>query len=576
MKKFLKSLMFAALGLFALSSCEDVPAPYDIPGAGQGGVTPGEKEEATGSGTLADPWNVTAANEACSALQQSSTSETFLSDEVYVKGVISQIDNVDPSYGNATYYISNDGTSTNQLEVYRGYYLDGAKFTSADQIAVGDTVIVCGKLQNWLGKVNEFTTGSKIVYHNGNSADVPSGERAEPAGAGTESDPYNVSAVLKLYEDNAVPSGEVYVRGKISDIRSLDTSKYTRAQYYISDDGTTAYQFYVYNGLYLGGENFTSDDQLKVGDEVVVYGTLTSYNGTNEFAANNKIVELNGQKAEDNPTPEPTGTPEGDGTEANPWNVAAVTQAYAANNNFYDADKVYYVKGIVTNVATFSDKYGSLSYYIADEANGTNTFYVYSGLGLEQSKFSSKNDLKAGDEVVVCGKFTVYNGTFEFQYNNYLVSLNGVTDPGDLPDTPDTPDNPDVSGNSITFSALGYDNAQSVDGQTITVGDATLTFSVGSGKNAPAYYNTGNALRMYGGNTLTINSSKTISKVEFKYGDDYNGTSYYPTADNSTVEPGNYDYSTHVWTGSAKQIVLTRTATTGHFRFETITISYAE
>ena len=83
-------------------------------------------------------------------------------------------------------------------------------------------------------------------------------------------------------------------------------------------------------------------------------------------------------------------------------------------------------------------------------------------------------------------------------------------------------------------------------------------------------------MRLYGGNTLTISSSKTIAKVEFKYGEDYQGNSFYPTADNSSVTPGSYDYSTHVWTGSAKEIVLARTASTGHFRVVSITISYAE
>ncbi|MBR4757639.1 MAG: hypothetical protein IK084_02410 [Bacteroidaceae bacterium] len=34
MKNFLKSMMFALLGIFALASCEDVPAPYPIPSAG--------------------------------------------------------------------------------------------------------------------------------------------------------------------------------------------------------------------------------------------------------------------------------------------------------------------------------------------------------------------------------------------------------------------------------------------------------------------------------------------------------------------------------------------------------------
>ena len=54
------------------------------------------------------------------------------------------------------------------------------------------------------------------------------------------------------------------------------------------------------------------------------------------------------------------------------------------------------------------------------------------------------------------------------------------------------------------------------------------------------------------------------------------GADYTPSADNSSVTPGSYDYSSHTWTGSAKEIVMTRTATTGHFRLASITITYAE
>ena len=293
---------------------------------------------------------------------------------------------------------------------------------------------------------------------------------------------------------------------------------------------------------------------------------------------NSKIVELNGKKTDDTPQPQPTGTPEGEGTAASPWNVAAVTKAYADNNSFYDANTEYYVKGIVTNVVTFSSNYGSLSYYIADEANGTNTFYVYSGLGLEQTKFTSKNDLKAGDEVVVCGKFTVYNGTFEFQYDNYLVSLNGITDPGDLPDTPDDPNTPAVGDNSIDFSAQGYENAQDFNDQSITVGDATLTFSKGTGSTTPKYYNTGTGMRLYGSNTLTITSSKAISKIVFTYDDrqDSSNRPFYATSSNTSFTPGSYDYDTQTWTGSANSVVATYTAQGGHVRIQTITITYAE
>lgn len=112
-------------------------------------------------------------------------------------------------------------------------------------------------------------------------------------GSGTQDDPYTVSDVLLLFNNNQVPTLNVYVRGIISNIKSLDVSQWTRAQYYISDDGTTTNQFYVYNGLYLNQASFTSNDQIQVGDEVVIYGKLTTYNNINEFAANNYIVSLN-------------------------------------------------------------------------------------------------------------------------------------------------------------------------------------------------------------------------------------------------------------------------------------------
>ncbi len=577
MKNYWKSLTLVLVGVFALSSCDDVPTPYPVP-IHEGDATP-TVIEPEGEGTQASPYNVAAARVVCDNLEQTTdNADKHLSPEVYVKGIISKIDEVDTSYGNSTFYISDDGSNKNEFEVYRGYYLNGEKFTSEDQIAVGDTVVISGQLLNFKGTY-EFNQGSKIVSLNGSSSGEQEPETpVDPAGSGTETDPYNVTKVKALIAEGNAPTGEIYIKAIISQIRSLDVSKYTRAQYYISDNGGTSNQFYVYNGLYLGGANFTANDQIKKGDNVVICGKLTTYQGEYQVDQNSKIVELNGKKTDDTPQPQPTGTPEGEGTAASPWNVAAVTKAYADNNSFYDANTEYYVKGIVTNVVTFNSNYGSLSYYIADEANGTNTFYVYSGLGLEQTKFTSKNDLKAGDEVVVCGKFTVYNGTFEFQYNNYLVSLNGITDPGDLPETPDDPNTPAVGDNSIDFSAQGYENAQDFNDQSITVGDATLTFSKGTGSTTPKYYNTGTGMRLYGSNTLTITSSKAISKIVFTYDDrqDQSNRPFYATSSNTSFTPGSYDYDTQTWTGSANSVVATYTAQGGHVRIQTITITYAE
>lgn len=128
---------------------------------------------------------------------------------------------------------------------------------------------------------------------------APSEEPTEdPKGDGSLENPYNVSAVLSLYAKGNPEGQSVYVKGKISKIKSLDVSQWERAQYFISDDGTENAQFQIYNGYYLDGKPFTSNDQIKVGDEVIVYGELSSYQGTPQIAQNSKIVSINGQTGE--------------------------------------------------------------------------------------------------------------------------------------------------------------------------------------------------------------------------------------------------------------------------------------
>ncbi len=122
--------------------------------------------EPTGEGTLASPYNVAKALAIIKA-------GTYTTDEVYVSGIISQIDDIDTgSYGNSTYYISDDGKTPTQLEVFRGYSVNGEKFKAADEIKVGDKVVVLGKLTLFKETTPEFEQGSKIVSLNGNGGTV--------------------------------------------------------------------------------------------------------------------------------------------------------------------------------------------------------------------------------------------------------------------------------------------------------------------------------------------------------------------------------------------------------------------
>lgn len=83
-----------------------------------------------------------------------------------VEGYVISISEISTSYGNATYIIADSATATEGLTVYRGYYIDGEKFTSESQLKVGDLVVVTGSLTNYNGTY-EFTTGNKLVSING-------------------------------------------------------------------------------------------------------------------------------------------------------------------------------------------------------------------------------------------------------------------------------------------------------------------------------------------------------------------------------------------------------------------------
>ncbi len=92
---------------------------------------------------------------------------------VYVKGVVSRIVEVSLQYGNATYYISDDGNEdSEQLLVFRGLFLDNQKFTALTDISVGDMVVVYGVVSKY-SDVNEMERGNYICKIE-RSASLPS------------------------------------------------------------------------------------------------------------------------------------------------------------------------------------------------------------------------------------------------------------------------------------------------------------------------------------------------------------------------------------------------------------------
>lgn len=253
--------------------------------------------------------------------------------------------------------------------------------------------------------------------------------KATPAGKGTEAEPYNVAAAIELIkateaDKNTAP---IYVKGKIVEIKSVETKTYGNATYYISDGKEYSQKLYIYQSLFLGNKKFTSADQIKVGDEVVIYGPFVNFKGnTPETAGKGAtyIQSLNGT------TDKPAVVPADDNSADKPYSVAKSIE-------LIKAEKIptvdVYVKGIISKVASFNSKFGSITYYISDDGKEENAMQVYGGLSFEGKKFSGKNDLQAGQTVVVLGKLKAYKGkdnkvTYEVDLNNKLITVNGKTE----------------------------------------------------------------------------------------------------------------------------------------------------
>lgn len=128
---------------------------------------------------------------------------------VYVKGQITKIEDVDTGdYGNATYTISDDASAANALLIYRGYYYDKGKFTSKDQIKVGDVVVVYGKLVKFYEKF-EMSSGNHIYSLNG----VASGVDNITVDKNVDAPAYNIAGqrVNDAYKGIVVKNGKKYL-----------------------------------------------------------------------------------------------------------------------------------------------------------------------------------------------------------------------------------------------------------------------------------------------------------------------------------------------------------------------------
>jgi len=225
-------------------------------------------------------------------------------------------------------------------------------------------------------------------------------------GSGTKADPYTVFGVNEYLQElgsGVVSPDAVCVKGKVSRITEEFSADFGNATFFISDDGSfygtddknidMDRDFYAYRVKFFKGRKWTaSDPQIKLGDDVVLYGKVVLYKGNTpetDFGSGPFLFSLNGKDEGGIPDSEPD-TP-GDAVSG------TVTQTIAAS----DGSKVVVNEALVAAVS----KIGMVL------TDGTSNVYLY---------FNSKNNetvpanIKIGDKVKVEATKATYGGVPEF------------------------------------------------------------------------------------------------------------------------------------------------------------------
>lgn len=416
MKKYIFSVLMAAMAAFTFCSCEDVPEPYTLPTqpAGPGNTDPNQK------GSESNPYTVA---EAIALIKAGTAPSTA----VCVKGKITAVTFFNATHNSLSYNIADEGSS-DVIEVYSGKGKDGANFSSKDDLKVGQTVVVKGIVKAFTKNdgtiVNEIDKNSTIISIENTGTTTPD---TPATGKGSLSDPYNVAEAIAAIKAGTAPTTQVYLTGIISDV-AFYNDQYKSITYYISDDGKGK-DMQVYSGKGLNGADFASKEDLKVGQKVTILGKIMKFVDKNnkeimEVDKTSSIVKIEsegtgGGEVKPDPTPDPT-----------PGEVA--TGDNGGFENWTDSKPTNWNTNSAGNASLTKSEdahSGKYSVQVAGTSKA-NKRLGYKEMSLKAGKYTIKFYAKAATATgaAVCpGHVAVNDGTVDSQHYNYNKQYVNVT-----------------------------------------------------------------------------------------------------------------------------------------------------
>ena len=187
-------------------------------------------------------------------------------------------------------------------------------------------------------------------------------------------------------------------------------------------------------GNFAATDGYTFEAEGKTGTWTGNATTLTLTAEAAQVRATEIVVTV-GEGGGDTPTPQPD-DPNKPGSLNNPYTVAQAQALLATLAPNVKSDQIY-AKGKISKIDEVeTEQYGNATFYISDTGSEDGQLEVFRCVFLEKEKFTATDQIKVGDEVIICGQLVNYRSskaaetdpvTPEFTQGCYIYSLNGKT-----------------------------------------------------------------------------------------------------------------------------------------------------
>lgn len=430
MKKTFKTLVFVIVGLLALASCEDVPAPYSVPDKNSNtGGKAGGTVEPQGEGTVASPFNVAAIVAKIKEMPAGVES----TEEYYIKGKVSNVKTdaaTITKYGNHTFEMIDEGDNSTVFTAFQVYGPGKKKFTSVDNIKVGDEVVVCGKVVNFKGNTPE-TVGQGAAYVVSINAAGGGGQGGDTPQEGIAVTCAEAVALVQAMEDGATSAETYTITGYITEV--IGSVSRNQQTFWMADtkDGGRVFEAYWAN-LPEGVTEFKAGSKVTITGQLMKFINKTTSEVVPEIKNADVVILEDGGSGQGGDTPV-------EGTEVTCAQAVELVQALADGGT---STEVYTVTGYITEVFGNVSR-NQQSFWMADTKDGGQVFEAYwANLPEGVSAFT------VGSKVKITGNLLKYvkNGVVTPEIKNANVVILEAGDGGDTPEPP----TPGPGGDTVT------------------------------------------------------------------------------------------------------------------------------